>query len=86
VVAKPVSGLVDLATNTSAELRSHAVAEPMLETRLRLPRSIGPDGAIRSYSIDDARGQQMLLQLNRGDFVGSVPHRVVRWDIDCDLV
>ena len=68
-VAKPISGLLDFATGTSAAVRektsrvSRHIPAPM-----RLRRCcVGASGALSCYSEQLARGQEYLLRLNDGD-------------------
>ena len=68
-VAKPVAGLFDLASGTSAAIseRTSRVSRsnplPVRHTRCCL----GANGALTSFSADQARGQEYLLRLNDGE-------------------
>ena len=63
-VAKPVAGVFDLFSETTAAVRHSASHSKTRVERVRLPRHIGPDRVLRPYNQDDARGQQLMLRLN----------------------
>lgn len=70
-VTKPVAGLLDFASGTTAALRetmsrvSRQVPRPM-----RLRRCcVGATGALTCYSVQLARGQEYLLRLNDGNIL-----------------
>ena len=66
---KPVAGLFDFASGTTAALReSTSRVSRQLPSPVRLRRCcVGPTGALTCYSISLARGQEYLLRLNDGD-------------------
>jgi len=67
-VAKPVAGLFDLASETSAAIRettsrvSRQHPPPMRFTRC----CVGANGALTPFSLVQARGQEYLLRLTDG--------------------
>ena len=68
-VAKPVAGLLDFASGTTAALReslsrfNRGVPQPV-----RLKRCcVGATGALTCYSLQLARGEEYLMRLNDGD-------------------
>ena len=68
-VAKPVAGLLDFASGTTAALReslsrfNRGIPEPV-----RLKRCcVGATGALNCYSLQLARGVEYLMRLNDGD-------------------
>ena len=65
-VVKPVAGAFDLVSATTAAVRHSAGQGKRRVLRVRPPRAIGPDLAIRIYRRDDAVGWMLLLRLNRG--------------------
>jgi vacuolar protein sorting-associated protein 13D len=68
-IVKPVTGVLDFASGTTAALRetmsqvSRQIPSPMRTRRC----CIDATGAISCYSVQLARGQDYLLQLNDGD-------------------
>jgi hypothetical protein len=74
--AKPLAGMFDLASSTTAAVRTAAGASMPRMRRDRMPRSIGPDHVLRPYALDDADGRQLLLSLNRGDTTESFVAKV----------
>eukprot|EP00041_Stephanoeca_diplocostata_P038483 m.1519536 g.1519536 ORF g.1519536 m.1519536 type:complete len:264 (+) comp25224_c0_seq8:326-1117(+) len=72
-VTKPLAGVFDLVSETSAAVRHSAgrgTARDM-PPRARLPRVIGPDGTLLTYNKDDARGQYLMRQVTRGSMQNS---------------
>lgn len=68
-VAKPVAGLLDFASGTSAALReSMSRVSRHMPHPIRLRRCcVGVAGALTCYSVQFARGQEYLLRLNDGN-------------------
>ena len=68
-VAKPVAGLFDFASGTTAALRettsrvSRYQPTPVRHTRC----CVGASGALTPYSISQARGQEYLMRLTDGE-------------------
>ena len=68
-IAKPVAGVMDFASGTTAAIREQTsrVSRSMPHiTRLRRC-CVGPTGALSCYSLELARGQEYLLRLNDGN-------------------
>ena len=68
-VAKPVAGLLDFASGTTAALR-----ESLSRFNRNIPRPVrlrrccvGATGALTCYSLQLARGEEYLMRLNDGD-------------------
>ena len=67
-VAKPVAGILDLASETSAAIResttrvSRLHPPPVRHTRC----CVGANGALTPFSVSQARGQEYLLRLTDG--------------------
>ncbi|ODV90204.1 hypothetical protein CANCADRAFT_1934 [Tortispora caseinolytica NRRL Y-17796] len=69
VPMKTVAGMVDFAGNISQEIReSTSVLDDKSLDRVRLPRFIGREGILRSYSEREALGQCWLKLTNEGEF------------------
>lgn len=66
-VAKPLAGVFDLASSTTAAVRTAAGQTLLMPPRARPARAIGPDDVLRPYRVEDANGRKLLLQLNSGD-------------------
>ncbi len=68
-VAKPVAGLFDFASGTTAALRettsrvSRYTPTPVRHTRC----CVGASGALTPYSVSQARGQEYLMRLTDGE-------------------
>ena len=67
-VAKPVVGLFDLASGTSAAIRETTSRVSRVHPPpVRLRRCcIGPTGNMTCYSMVQAKGQEYLLRINDG--------------------
>lgn len=67
-VAKPVAGLFDFASGTTAALReSMSRVSRFQPTPVRHRRCcVGASGALTPYSISQARGQEYLMRLTDG--------------------
>ncbi len=65
-VAKPVVGVMDLASGTMAAIRSSTVSEShLVPQRVRLARCcINPAGMLPRYSPYNARGQEYIPKLS----------------------
>ena len=66
-VAKPLAGVFDLASSTTAAVRTAAGQTSAIPSRARAARAIGPDDVLRPYRVEDANGRKLLHQLNGGD-------------------
>ncbi|KAI9821462.1 MAG: hypothetical protein M1832_003308 [Thelocarpon impressellum] len=69
LATKPAIGVFDLASNVSEGIRNTTTvfdAEGL--DRVRLPRFVGQDGVVRSYSQREALGQFWLKQLDNGKY------------------
>ena len=68
-VAKPVAGLLDFASGTTAALReSMSRMNRHIPDPVRLRRCcVGATGALNCYTLQLARGQEYLMRLNDGD-------------------
>ena len=66
-VAKPLAGVFDLASSTTAAVRSSAGQTAKSVERARPPRMIAPDLILRPYRRDEADGRQLLMRLNNGE-------------------
>ncbi len=64
VVTKPLAGIFDLASETTAAVRQSVQPTKGLVERARRPRNVGPDLILHPYNPDDAYGCELLLQLN----------------------
>jgi vacuolar protein sorting-associated protein 13A/C len=71
-IAKPVIGVVDLATGVSEGIKSTtAVFDDDLD-RQRLPRYIGKDKILKPYDLREALGQSWLHELGNAKFSSEV--------------
>ena len=68
-IAKPVAGVMDFASGTTAAIREQTSRVSRALPRItRLRRCcVGPTGALSCYSLELARGQEYLLRLNDGN-------------------
>lgn len=66
---KAAIGVFDLTSNISEGIRNTTtVFDNNALDKVRLPRVVGHDGIVRSYSIEEAQGQYWLKTINGGEF------------------
>ncbi|XP_049821668.1 intermembrane lipid transfer protein Vps13-like isoform X2 [Aethina tumida] len=67
LVARPTAGIVDFAS-TSFDVVKRATDSSEEVTRLRQPRFISENSLVKPYNTKDARGQKLLVELEKGKF------------------
>ena len=67
-VAKPIAGVLDLASGTAAAVRMTTKAVRPSPPPRRLKRNCyGPGGVLGKFSKNASEGQEVLLKFNDGD-------------------
>lgn len=66
---KTAIGVLDMANNVSEGVRNSTTLDPHTINRTRPPRFIARDGIVRPYNFSDAEGQNLLRNVNQGQFV-----------------
>ncbi|RCH94872.1 hypothetical protein CU097_000818, partial [Rhizopus azygosporus] len=82
-VTKPIVGIFDMASNITAGIReTTTVFEGTEINRERLPRFIGRDGILTSFSQREALGQMWLKEMESGKFFNDdyIAHTVMKSD------
>ncbi|XP_078487112.1 intermembrane lipid transfer protein VPS13D isoform X2 [Ciona intestinalis] len=68
-VTKPVTGMLDLASESASAVREISVTKEQQTQRVRPTRCCHSfQGCLQSYSFSRAKGQQVLYSVNRHDF------------------
>jgi vacuolar protein sorting-associated protein 13A/C len=71
-VAKPMIGVVDLATGVSEGIKNTTTVFDDDLDRQRLPRHIGKDGILKPYDLREALGQNWLREVKNAKFSSEV--------------
>ena len=67
-VAKPVAGVLDLASGTAAAVRMSTETTYPKPKPIRLKKNCyGPGGVLGRYSRTQAEGQEILMKFNEGN-------------------
>lgn len=80
LVTRPTAGVIDFASGSlDAVKRAAEIGDDV--TRLRPPRHFHNDGLIRCYNLQEAEGNKLLMELEKGKYASTDSYAYHKWII-----